>query len=263
MLGTEVTIKIFSSHNSDNNSIALNAAFDEIKRVEDECSFFNKESELFLLNSKAFLEPVKVSDELFFLIEKGLWMSGKTRGAFDVTATSLAMQDGYKKIILDKEKKEVYFAEENCEIDLGAYAKGYAVDKAIEALEKHLVENAVVEAGGDLRVIGLPFPKKEWKIGIRNPIDASKILDVIKTDKEIAIATSGNYLRKHIIPLEEREEDIVSMTVMSKTTMEADLFATALFNMKEEERLKLLREFDNIKVVIVKEDKNGALRVIK
>ena len=82
MLGTKVSIKIFSPP-SQETSLILSEAFAEIKRIENVASIFDKTSELSYINSRAFYEPVKLSDELFYLIEKGLWMCEISHGAFD------------------------------------------------------------------------------------------------------------------------------------------------------------------------------------
>lgn len=241
-------------------------------------SFFSSSSELFYLNSKATYEPVKISDELFYLVEKGLWMSEISDGAFDITATSLAVKDGYKTIKLDRGKKEIYFTDENCRIDMGAYAKGYAVDKAMEVLKKHSIERAIMDAGGNIKFLGLPPNKKEWNVGIRSPEDPAEIFKTIKVEpcvggrndavieapEEAALATSGNYLRKHIVALKERDESILSVTIIAPTAQEADLLSTTLFNMADtEERLKALEKFDNIEALIIRRDEKGGLELAR
>jgi thiamine biosynthesis lipoprotein len=261
LLGTEVSIKVFSS--SDPRALqAVREAFKEIKRIENLASFFSEASELHYLNSKAPFGPVKINDELFYLIEKGLEMSKISDGAFDITATSLGRKDGYRSIVLNKERKEIFFKDKNCKIDLGAYAKGYAVDRAIETLKAYSIKNALVDAGGDMRMVGRPFPYKEWRIGIRDPQNPKDIFKIIKINKNASIATSGNYLRKHIVSLKDRDASVLSVTVIAQTALEADLFSTTLFNMSESERLKLIKDFDNIEVLIVRKKKDGRLELI-
>ncbi len=262
MLGTKVSIKIFSPP-SQETSLILSEAFAEIKRIENVASIFDKTSELSYINSRAFYEPVKLSDELFYLIEKGLWMCEISHGAFDITATSLGLKNGYKNIELVNIRKEIHFTDKNCKIDLGAYAKGYAVDRAVEILKIHSIKNAIVDAGGDMRLVGLPLGSKEWAVGIRNPREPKDIFKIIKIDRETAIATSGNYLREHIIALKDRSPLVLSITVIAPTALEADLFSTAIFNMTKSERLKLSENFDNIEVLVIEKGKNSRLELIK
>lgn len=267
LLGTEVSIKVFPSGvSSARISMAISKAFEEIKRIEDMCSVFNKSSEISRLNSKAAFAPVKISEELFSLIEQGLRMSEISKGAFDVTATSLNMKNGYKSVVLNKEKKEVSFNEEKCRLDLGAYAKGYAVDRAVEILRKNSVKNAVVDAGGDVRVMGLPARPAggQWKIGIRNPLNTKEIFKVIELNKEAAVVSSGNYLREHIVSLRDRDDSVLSVTVIAPNATEADLFSTALFNAAgEDERLEMVKGVDDIEVLVIKQDKYGELDLVK
>lgn len=236
----------------------MNETFAEIKRIEEVASFFSETSELKYLNSFASDEPVKVSEELFNLIEIGLKMSWASEGTFDITATSLGRKDGYKEIVLNRKKKEISFKDKDCKIDLGAFAKGYAIDRAIEVIESHDIKNALVDAGGDMRMIGLPLPLKEWTIGIRNPEKPKETFKIIKFKEEVSIATSGNYLRSHIVDLEGRDPTILSVSVIAPTALEADLLSTTLYNMKKKERLKLLEDFDSVKVLLVRE-KNSEL----
>ncbi len=79
------------------------------------------------------------------------------------------------------------------ELDLGAYAKGYAIDIAIDALRKHGINNAIVNAGGNLRMIGSKG-KRPWRIGIRDPRGTGVIASLNAHNNE-AVVTSGDYER--------------------------------------------------------------------
>lgn len=200
-------------------------------------------------------------------------MSEISDGAFDITATSLGRIGGYKAIKIDPAKKEIYFTDKNCKIDMGAYGKGYAVDRALEVLKRHSVEEAMVDVGGNIKFLGLPSNKKEWLVGIRNPDDPAKIFNTLKVKpcvskteirKEVAVATSGNYLRKHIVALKERDEGVLSVTIIAPTALEADLLSTTLFNMADSgECLNVLENFDNVEAWIIRRDGNGRLEMTK
>lgn len=126
-------------------------------------------------------------------------------------------------------------------LDLGAFAKGYAVDLAIAALRELGIENAIVNAGGDLRAIG-SHGKRPWRIGIRQPADRSEggILASVETRGDEAVFTSGNYERffyfegrryHHI--LDPRDgfpaQHAVSVTVIGSEGAATDAAVTALF----------------------------------
>lgn len=122
-------------------------------------------------------------------------------------------------------------------LDFGGIAKGLAVDKAIQIIQQHGIENAIVNAGGDLRAIGHK-QKRNWHIGIQSPTDKGVVaaLDVLGNE---AIFTSGNYQRykefdgqRYAHILDGRTgfpiKDILSVTVIAKDGITADAAATAL-----------------------------------
>ncbi len=145
--------------------------------------------------------------------------------------------------------------------DLGAIAKGYAIDKAAEFL-KNEVKNFILEAGGDLVVYG----SREFRIGIKHPREKG-LLAVIDVNKPCAIATSGDYERFfirnsrrycHIIsPFTGYPADFnMSVTVVSNTLTDADALATLMFLQTATESLKLA---DRLKVAVLIVDKNGKI----
>ncbi len=128
----------------------------------------------------------------------------------------------------------------NPDVDLnfGAYAKGYAIDLAMQALREHGVYNAVINAGGDLSVIGR-IGERTWRIGIRHPRTDGLIasLDALPGD---SIFTSGDYERFYIHKgkryhhiLDPRTgypaAGVRSVTVIDDDAALADAAATALF----------------------------------
>lgn len=125
------------------------------------------------------------------------------------------------------------------QLDLGAFAKGYAVDRAIEALRDLGIENAIVNAGGDLRAIGR-HGDRPWRIGIRQPANQGGVLASVETRGDESVFTSGNYERyfdyegrryHHI--LDPRDgypaQRTLSVTVIHGEAAAADAAATALF----------------------------------
>lgn len=137
------------------------------------------------------------------------------------------------------------------QLDLGAIAKGYAVDLIIEQLKKADLNNALVNAGGDLRVIGNP-PGRQWKIGIRNPRpelapSANQApIAAIELRPGEAIFTSGDYERffvhdgrryHHIIDPRTGwpAQGVRSLTVIAEDATLADAAATALMIAREDQ----------------------------
>ncbi|RRQ22198.1 FAD:protein FMN transferase [Thiohalobacter thiocyanaticus] len=123
------------------------------------------------------------------------------------------------------------------QLDLGAFAKGVAVDRAIDRLRDAGIGNAIVNAGGDLRAIGAR--ERPWRIGIRHP-RAPGVLASIETQGDESIFTSGDYERyfeaegkryHHIIDPRNGypARGTASLTVIHSEAAVADAAATALF----------------------------------
>lgn len=121
--------------------------------------------------------------------------------------------------------------------DFGGIAKGYAVDQAIDILAKHGIDNAIVNAGGDLRSVGSK-DAQPWRIAIQSPTDWSLVAELFITGDE-AVFTSGNYQRykefdgqrySHIISPQTGQpvNEVVSATVVAVDGVLADAAATAL-----------------------------------
>ncbi len=124
------------------------------------------------------------------------------------------------------------------QFDFGAFGKGYAIDRAVEQLKLAGINNAIVNAGGDLRAIGSKGDRP-WRIGVRHP-SAAGVIASIETDGDESVFTSGNYERffdfdgiryHHIIDPRSGypANDAVSVTVIHNNAATADAAATALF----------------------------------
>lgn len=135
-------------------------------------------------------------------------------------------------------------------LDFGAFAKGYAVDRSIEYLKELGIENAVINAGGDLRAIG-QHGNRPWRVGIRHPRQEG-ILASIETTRDESIFTSGDYERYfdwqgkrygHIIDPRTGQPagDLSSVTIVADQADLADAAATALFVAGPEDWLPVAR----------------------
>jgi thiamine biosynthesis lipoprotein len=152
--------------------------------------------------------------------------------------------------------------------DLGAFAKGYALDRAIERLREFGIENAIVNAGGDLRAIG-KHGDRPWRIGIRQPRN-SGILASIEIDGDISVFTSGDYERffevdgkryHHILdPRSGYPADrTISVTVVHDNAATADAAATALFVAGPEEWVEIARSMHIRLVMLI--DSHGVIHM--
>lgn len=221
LMGTEFSVTAL--HTSiDTCKKALLKAMKEVERIESFTSNYRKGTEISIVNDSAFHHPVKVSEELFNLLERSIAYSEKYEGVFDITVgpitdyfglnsehpldvkpdknriDSLLKFTGYKLIQLSRNELTVKFLKNGMKLDLGGIAKGYAIDKAAEKLKSEGVTNFLISGGGDISVSGLNSQREKWTVGIKNPRDESKLSGAVTISDQSA-ATSGDYERYRII----------------------------------------------------------------
>lgn len=140
-------------------------------------------------------------------------------------------------------------------LDPSGVVKGYAIHRSAELLRKRGLTGFFVDAGGDAQTCGGNERGTKWRVGIRDPFDPSKLVNVVHLSGE-GIATSGNYERgEHIYdPVRGRPAaSIASVTVIAPDVCEADRFATAAFAMGEESIL-FLEELPDVEGFMVRLD---------
>jgi FAD:protein FMN transferase len=195
---------------------AADTAFDEVRRLDNLLSNYKKDSELSQVNERAAQTPMKVSPELFQVIESCLEYSRQSEGAFDITVGPLmrvwgfykgsghlphraevqaAMTKvGYRHVHLDRAARTVWFDRPGVELDPGGIGKGYAVDRMVSVLRQKGVRTALV-AGSGSSIYGMGAPPDQprgWKVEIKNPWDSSKTLAEVVL-KDMSMSTSGSY----------------------------------------------------------------------
>jgi thiamine biosynthesis lipoprotein len=152
------------------------------------------------------------------------------------------------------------------QLDLGGIAKGYAVDVVIDYLKSVGINNAVINAGGDLKVLG-QHGERPWHIGIRNPRGGGVIAGLDAHDGE-AVFTSGDYERYYIYQgkryhhiIDPRSgypaTDTTSVTVIHHDAALADAAATALFIAGPQEWAAIARDMGVDQVMLI--DKKGRI----
>ena len=282
-LGTFVTIDI--RNNISNKQSILDSAFSLIEKYEKQLSFSEPNSEISKIN-KCREEKIQVSLELAYLLQKSMQISEFTNGAFDITIGAITEKYDFvekkipsteqisQKIGLVNYKKlkienNVLIKENsNIHIDLGGIAKGFIIDKVVEYLRNQGIENAGVDAGGDMFVM-----KNErscgWKIGIQHPRHKGEIFGEVCL-KNMAIVTSGDYARysiqkgKRIHHIFDPETGLsadksISATVIAPDATTADALCTAIFVMGPQTGTSLINNIENVEALIIYE-KNGKLQ---
>lgn len=253
------TFAEISCYSSDNKkaTIAINKAFKEMYRIEDLFNKFDEKSEISRINSLAGQKKVKINPEVFKFIQRCIYYSRITEGAFDITVAPMK-KGRYKDIVLDKESSSIYFSEEDIEIDLGGVVKGYAVDRAKEILTKAGIKNALINIGGNMFAMGSPPHRDSWRIGIRDPGNNNEIIYRLDL-KDKAVATSGDYERpSHIIdPASGTPVTLcASVSIVSDSAEKADALSTAFFVMEPERTAEFTGSIKDIEAFIVDSDGN-------
>jgi FAD:protein FMN transferase len=197
-LGTFVEITARGDNEAKLND-AIDRAFNAIARVDRKMSFYCSKSDVSRINREAFQRKVTVDPWTWRVLRAAQKLSHESDGVFDTTVARKLMQWNY----LPRQYRNVsegnwrdIVLEKNCAVrfrqrlvvDLGGIAKGFAVDRAVEALECAGVQSGVVNAGGDLRIFGL----KSELVHLRHPADPMRPAGAISL-RERALATSGIY----------------------------------------------------------------------
>jgi thiamine biosynthesis lipoprotein len=195
---------------------AADAAFDEVKRLDDMLSNYKPESEWSRINRLAAQQPLKVSPEMFRLLAACWNYSRESEGAFDISVGPLMKvwgfykgsghlphrpevlaaltKVGYRHIHLDEAAQTVWFDRPGVELDPGGIGKGYAVDRMVDVLKNKGIQIALV-AGSGSSIYGMGAPPDEprgWRIDIRDPRDPGKTADEVFL-KDMSMSTSGSY----------------------------------------------------------------------
>jgi len=253
----------------------INSAAAEINRVEKLLSTFSEDSEVNTINRNAGIKPVKVSAEIFKLIDRSLQISELTYGAFDITYYSGyktgADQDNdtaissytvvnYKDVVLDATATTVFLKEKGMRIGFGANSKGYAADRAKYILQTEGVSNGVINAGGDLLSWGLQPDMEPWTVAAADPRQQNQPfadLDI----SNMAVATSVNTEKYATIndkktgALKPKNgftvSEIKSVSILSPTAEFADAMATPVMTIGVNAGMYLINQLNQIGCVII------------
>ncbi|MBW2975788.1 FAD:protein FMN transferase [Candidatus Woesearchaeota archaeon] len=281
LMGTVVTITIYHEDMQTAEN-AIEDAFTEMERVEGLLSSTENTSQLYILNKYG--EVGLASPELIYVLSKSLKYGDISEGAFDVTVQPIldlythtftdlgrapAEQEIKEKLGLVSyedvfiKKRHIGFTKPGMKITLGGIAKGYIIDRAISVLEEHNISHAIVNAGGDIRVLGNKG-RNDWQIALQNPRKKSEHITVISLNNN-AVATSGDYERffdpdkkfHHIVDPRTgySATELISVTIITGNAIDADALSTAVFVLGKARGMGLIESLDNVEGLIITSDK--------
>lgn len=188
------------------------------------------------------------------------------------------------KIIIDEEKETVYLEDEKMRLDVGSVAKGYAVEVVVKEMMEEGFVSGIIDAGGNIRIIGKPFDyiREKWGIGIQNPnesiVSDNKALEVVFVS-DASVVTSGDYQRYYVVD-DRRIHHIIdpetlmpadyhrAVTIITKGSGVADFLSTTIFLMPYEEGRNLVDSLEGTEAIWVVPDgtvkaTDGAKQIMK
>lgn len=255
----------------------------EIERLEAMFSVTDENSEISLINNAQGAKTT-VSAETAELIDFALKAGDISGGCLDITVypvvrewgfttgeykvpdpdslSELLKNTGYEKVILENNALTL---PPDGKIDLGAVAKGYAGDKAIEILKNNGIVSGLISLGGNIQTIGGKPDGTPWNVAVRDPFSEDNF-GILKI-KDRAIVTSGNYERffeengkiyHHIIDPSDgypADNGIVSATVIGDKGALCDALSTAVFVMGTEKSEELWRSRGDFEMILVTDEK--------
>ena len=242
----------------------VNRSLDVVDDLEARLTVYRDDSEVARLNATAHLGPVAVSAELFGLLETAVAIGRATGGAYDVASGALSLawgftrgprrvptpeeladaldRTGQRHLALDPERRTVAFDRTGVVINLGSIGKGFAVDRAADAIRSHWWPTSALIHGGRSSIYALGSPPGRfagrWPVALHDPTDPERSLGTIRI-RERGMATSGATYQRfeqgdrtygHLIDPrtgEPPEFGPASVTVLAPTAAEADALSTA------------------------------------
>jgi len=285
IMGTAIRVELWSDDRA-NGEAAIAAVMREMHRIDAAMSPFKPDSELSRINRYAGQAAVAVSQEMFTLLQRSIEFSVASDGAFDVTFASVGcLYDyragikpteselaaaraaiGYQNLILDAAAHTVRFARGGVRIDLGGFAKGYAVDNGAAILRRHGIEHGIVTAGGDSHIIG-DRRGRPWAIGIRDPRRDATVIAMLPLENT-ALSTSGDYERffeadgvrfHHVIDPKtgKSPSHVQCVTILAPDGLTTEALSKCVFVMGAVKGLQFIESKPGVDAVVV--DGMGAL----
>lgn len=272
---TFITVRAYDADDDTlDGAIALCQKYDEM------FSRSNEKSDVWTMNHSGG-EQVLVSDDTAALLTFAQDYAQLSSGRFDITCgtvTSLwnfsaeepqvpeqsELEAALKHIGIEKMhiNGNSVILDDGAQIDLGGVAKGYIADKLAEYLKDSGVENAVINLGGNVVVIGDKFGRK-YNIGVQSPFDDGYADSLQAAD--CSVVTAGTYQRgftldgvyyHHILDLSTgmpAQTGLASVTVVSESSAVGDAMATTLFLLGADEGFSLAEKTDGIEAIFISE----------
>ncbi|AYE35854.1 FAD:protein FMN transferase [Clostridium septicum] len=285
LMGTIIKVTIFDS----SNEKVLDEVFNKIKELESTLSINANGTLIDKINESAGVAPVKVDDDTYNLISKGIEYSNLSNGLFDISIGplvklwSIGLPEAkvpskeeineklplidFNNIELNDTNKTIFLKKSGMLLDLGGIAKGYTADKISDILAENNIKNALIDLGGNIYTHGTKITGDDWKVGIQDPFsERGEIIGSITISNK-SIVTSGIYERfiekdgikyHHILSPETGypyDNDLAGITIISNKSIDGDALSTSVFAMGLKDGINFVEKLENIEAIFVTKDK--------
>ncbi len=283
LMDTMVRVRVLA------NESVLDDVFLRLQEIDAQFNRHSENSDISKINQKAGVSSVEVSEEVYRLLSRAMDYCRQTNGAFNPAIGVLSdlwriEGSGTERTAIPSEQ-EIQQALEYCDpssvelkdgtvfihtngvvLDLGGIVKGYAADQIVEILKQRKVSAAVIDLGGNIYVYGEKPDGSAWKIGIADPFTEEHREAFVLNTQAFSCVTSGDYERyftyrgekyHHIFDTKTgypARNGLVSVSVLSKNSEQADVLSTACFVLGEKEALELLKPL-KVEAVFITETK--------
>lgn len=250
---------------------AMAAAFDAAREIDRLLSIHRVGSQVHTLNEQGFL--LQPAPHLLAVLSTARFLSALTAGAFDVTVQPLWRARGndvrreiarqrvdWRALLFDPAR--VQLQRPGMAVTLNGIAQGYGADRALAALRRHGVTDALVDLG-EFSGIGRPAPERRWNVGIQHPRQSHALLGTAVLERR-SLATSGDYeaafsadfSRHHIVDPKSGQSplELASVSVAAPSAMLADGLSTALLVMGAERGMRLVRSMAQVDALFICKD---------
>lgn len=281
-MDTYMSVRFYGS----DGEAAIKELRSEIRRLEGLLSVNDDNSDIAAVN-RAEGSPVNVSGDTAALVESSLGLSARTDGALDITVCPVLREWGfttdsrripdrqrlsellrsvdYRRVTVDSAAGTITVPK-GFMLDCGAVAKGYLGDRLCSILRERGIGSALLDLGGNIQTIGCRQDGSLWRVGIKDPADASRTVCTISV-RDKAVITSGSYERFfvgddgkkywHIIDPQTgfpADKGLCSVTVIGESGVECDGLSTALFVMGRDKAAEYCREHTGTDAVLIGND---------
>ncbi|MDI6619430.1 MAG: FAD:protein FMN transferase [Clostridiales bacterium] len=286
MLGTVCTVKIYDAVPQN----ILDKVFERLKEIDKEMTINAAGSEVDEVNDNAGVQPVKVTDDVYYVIKTGKEFGSISGGLFDIsigpvvklwnigTDKARVPSDSeidarlplvnYRDIVLDDTDKTIFLKKKGMMLDIGGIAKGYAADECCRILKENGVKHAIVNLGGNVSTLGCnPNGNRDWNIGVQDPFSGRGDYFGIVHVSDKTIVSSGVYERyfmqngkryHHILNTKNGypvDNGLVGTTIITDKSIRADGLSTTVFAAGIEKGIEIVKNMKGVEAIFITENR--------